>query len=125
MTYDETIDVLKGLPDRMVEAWVAIDGAVISGFSGIVGNLTDFGSSGQRWGINWRPDGIPKPHHGAIDLRRDHFVDAQLGYFGTGDPHVDLAEAVARDEEGDQSGTCWDIEISLTRGVRILLTVYL
>lgn len=121
MTFDELIEVVQGLPGRMVLASVQApdDGNTdlyVASFSGIIGNVR----RGERvdvpehWNIWWEGDGRPKPIPGMVVLRRDGYEGATVT--GT---DLDFEHAV---EQGQTMGE-WTIEVHQS-GMVIKLLVY-
>lgn len=125
MDFEELIEVLHGLPGRMVYASIEIPDSddstiIISSFSGIVEKIHRGGNINlsEHWYVWWTKDGDPKPDGGTIVLHEDGFEFARVK--GTGISFEDVLEQ--GDSIEDTMGE-WTVQIRQF-GISIDLLVY-
>ena len=111
MTFDETLDVMRGLVGRQVEVSVGTprsDGEldIVAGFSGVPSEVKRGGPrAGERWYV-WFPrdGGDPLAHH--ITLDRALFEDAEVEASG-----MSLEDVVAEEAGDGPRGTTWALKV--------------
>lgn len=123
MTFEELIEVLKGMPGRMVEAEVGFpdDGGKITNlakFSGDVEMISQGGAKApsEHWYLRWQRDGMPKPCGPMISVHSDGYEGAEVKGSGRS-----LEEVV---EDDDDAGANWEVVIR-QHGFVVTLLVYL
>jgi len=122
VTFDEAIEMLHGLSDRVVEVGVRVpddagESVGVAGFSGRVSRLQRSSSTGpERWYVWFVEEGEPKPMASHLVLRADTFENATVE--GSG---LSLEEVIA--EEDDESGTTWEVVVRQL-GIILTITVY-
>jgi hypothetical protein len=123
VSFEELIEVLKGLPGRAVEAEIGFvdDGGEvrnIAKFSGNIEQVTQGRAQAlpDHWYIWWEKDENPKPGVGMVVVRSDGYESVEVKGSGRS-----LEEVVTEDEDG--MGTNWEV-IVRQHGFVVTLLIY-
>ncbi len=81
--FDEVLEILRGLPGKLVEATVFLpedDGGYgVAHVGGVLHSLTE--RQAGRWGLAWTPDDVA-PSDIGITLWSERFLRAELTFIG-------------------------------------------
>ncbi len=128
MTFEELVEVLKGMPGRMVEAEVGFHhgGGEITTFAKFSGGIEMVSQGGantptERWNVWWERDGHPKPCGPMISVHGDGYEGAEVKGSGRS-----LEEVVEDDDDAGancDAGANWEVVIR-QHGFVVTLLVY-